>query len=126
MPGDVGAGTSMSGDCGGVSGGGSVGWPGWLGSGGISGGSVCTKDLLCFSQRTSPKRVAHGSILAIGRTSLGRARVAELVDALDLGSSIARCGGSSPFARTTQPCSLSRVASDHAWLTFLGSLSSDH
>jgi hypothetical protein len=30
----------------------------------------------------------------------GRARVAELVDALDLGSSIARCGGSSPSART--------------------------
>src|SRR5579859_4675009 len=29
------------------------------------------------------------------------AGVAELVDALDLGSSIARCGGSSPFARTS-------------------------
>jgi hypothetical protein len=26
-----------------------------------------------------------------------------LVDAPDLGSGIARCGGSSPFARTTQP-----------------------
>ena len=31
------------------------------------------------------------------------AGVAELVDALDLGSSIARCGGSSPFARTSSP-----------------------
>ena len=30
-----------------------------------------------------------------------RAGVAELVDALDLGSSIERCGGSSPFARTS-------------------------
>src|SRR3546814_2298126 len=30
------------------------------------------------------------------------AGVAELVDALDLGSSIARCGGSSPFARTSR------------------------
>src|SRR5690606_36338813 len=32
---------------------------------------------------------------------VGLAGVAELVDALDLGSSIARCGGSSPFARTS-------------------------
>ena len=38
---------------------------------------------------------------------MGRARVAELVDALDLGSSIARCGGSSPFARTNSEHSLS-------------------
>ena len=51
-------------------------------------------------QRAPSPRVAHAGILAIGRTSLGRARVAELVDALDLGSSIARCGGSSPSART--------------------------
>jgi hypothetical protein len=31
------------------------------------------------------------------------AGVAELVDALVLGTSIARCGGSSPFARTNSP-----------------------
>jgi hypothetical protein len=37
---------------------------------------------------------------------MGRARVAELVDALDLGSSIARCGGSTPSARTIAACSL--------------------
>jgi hypothetical protein len=30
-----------------------------------------------------------------------QAGVAELVDALVLGTSIARCGGSSPFARTS-------------------------
>jgi len=29
------------------------------------------------------------------------AGVAELVDAVDLGSTAARCGGSSPFARTS-------------------------
>ena len=45
-------------------------------------------------------RVAHLPILAIRRAFLGRARVAELVDALDLGSSIERCGGSTPSART--------------------------
>src|SRR4029079_884403 len=39
-----------------------------------------------------------GSQLAGIRRAAG---VAELVDALDLGSSIARCGGSSPFARTS-------------------------
>ncbi len=33
---------------------------------------------------------------------LGYAGVAELADALDLGSSAARCGGSSPLARTTK------------------------
>ena len=33
--------------------------------------------------------------------ALSDAGVAELVDALDLGSSIERCGGSSPFARTS-------------------------
>ncbi len=31
------------------------------------------------------------------------AGVAKLVDAPDLGSGIARCGGSSPFARTSAP-----------------------
>ena len=31
------------------------------------------------------------------------AGVAELVDALVLGTSIVRCGGSSPFARTKMP-----------------------
>ena len=40
--------------------------------------------------------LGHGLRAAI----MGRARVAELVDALDLGSSIVRCGGSSPSART--------------------------
>ena len=35
--------------------------------------------------------------------SLEFADVAELVDALDLGSSIERCGGSSPFIRTFFP-----------------------
>jgi hypothetical protein len=49
------------------------------------------------------------SLAAIGAAFLGRllvgagdsrAGVAELVDALDLGSSVARCGGSSPSART--------------------------
>ena len=53
-------------------------------------------------------RVARRPILAIGRGFLGRARVAELVDALDLGSSIARCGGSSPSARTMSTRRLSR------------------
>jgi hypothetical protein len=33
---------------------------------------------------------------------LARAGVAELVDALVLGTSIVRCGGSSPFARTNR------------------------
>ena len=45
--------------------------------------------------------VARPAILAIGRALRSvRAGVAELVDALVLGTSIARCGGSSPFART--------------------------
>jgi len=43
VPGDGGEGTSMSGECVGVSGGGSVGWPGCDGSGvagaGVVGGS---------------------------------------------------------------------------------------
>lgn len=34
------------------------------------------------------------------------ADVAELVDALGLGSSTVRCGGSSPFIRTTTDCNL--------------------
>jgi hypothetical protein len=41
-----------------------------------------------------------GSSLVIQASSAG---VAELVDALDLGSSIVRCGGSNPFARTSSP-----------------------
>src|SRR5207237_10222757 len=47
--------------------------------------------------------LALGPILAIGRALGVRAGVAELVDALVLGTSIARCGGSSPFARTRLP-----------------------
>ena len=39
------------------------------------------------------------------------AGVAELVDALDLGTSIARCGGSSPFARTSSALRRSRTKS---------------
>ena len=45
VPGDGGVGTSMSGPCGGVSGGGWLGCPGWLGwagvLGGVSGGFCC-------------------------------------------------------------------------------------
>ena len=49
------------------------------------------------------KRVAEPATPVIGRAPSGvRAGVAELVDALDLGSSIERCGGSSPFARTNR------------------------
>jgi hypothetical protein len=40
-------------------------------------------------------RLAHGPLPAGGN-----AKVAELVDALDLGSSASRRGGSSPFLRT--------------------------
>lgn len=44
MPGDGGEGTSMSGECVGIPGGGSVGWPGCDGSGvcgaGVVGGSL--------------------------------------------------------------------------------------
>ncbi|VXD05636.1 hypothetical protein SPHINGOT1_60141 [Sphingomonas sp. T1] len=36
-------------------------------------------------------------------TAMSCAGVAELVDAAGLGPAIARCGGSSPFARTTPP-----------------------
>ena len=45
------------------------------------------------------------AILAIDApaTAMSCAGVAELVDALGLGPSIARCGGSSPFARTSPP-----------------------
>jgi hypothetical protein len=53
-------------------------------------------------------RVAQRAVPVIGRApSSVRAGVAELVDALDLGSSIERCGGSSPFARTIFARSLS-------------------
>src|SRR5687768_13841277 len=38
---------------------------------------------------------------ALARCPVWAAGVAELVDALVLGTSIARCGGSSPFARTS-------------------------
>ena len=61
--------------------------------------------------------LAPAPILAIGRAPSGvRAGVAELVDALDLGSSIARCGGSSPFARTNseQGLSVRRASAEFA------------
>ena len=97
----------MSGWCTGVSGGGSLGCPGGEGSAGgwtgSSGGVCCIVYLLeppndCALARLP--RVAERPILAIGRAFRTAARVAELVDALDLGSSIERCGGSSPSART--------------------------
>jgi hypothetical protein len=40
-----------------------------------------------------------------------RAGVAELADALDLGSSVNRCAGSSPVARTTLKSSIYRAFS---------------
>lgn len=46
-----------------------------------------------YTRRSAPARTA----------SFGLAGVAELVDALVLGTSIVRCGGSSPFARTNSP-----------------------
>src|SRR5213075_1335208 len=49
-------------------------------------------------------RVAPRAIPVIGARPSRAARVAELVDALDLGSSIARCGGSTPSARTISGC----------------------
>src|SRR3546814_8383391 len=50
---------------------------------------VCSSDL--------PRRMAAIDAADLALTDAG---VAELVDAPDLGSGIARCGGSSPFART--------------------------
>ena len=99
----------MSGEWAGCSGWGSEGWPGWVGWAGVSGVDGCcciTGSPWALNERQS-LRVARRPILAIGPHLLGRARVAELVDALDLGSSIARCGGSSPSARTITPRSLS-------------------
>ena len=55
---------------------------------GVRRDEVARRRIPCYSPRTS-KSV--------------RAGVAELVDALVLGTSIARCGGSSPFARTMLP-----------------------
>ncbi len=43
-------------------------------------------------------RATHSGTQVAGKPK--RAAVAELVDAPDLGSGIARCGGSSPFSRT--------------------------
>ena len=57
--------------------------------------------------------------LAIGQRTLRkgvRARVAELVDALDLGSSVARRGGSTPSARTNAAHSLSGGQTSMAFL----------
>ena len=64
-------------------------------------GCCCICGSPCEPQRRAPLRVARPAMPAIGRAPFRRrARVAELVDALDLGSSIERCGGSSPSART--------------------------
>ena len=106
VPGVGGAGTSTSGPTGGVSGGAGEGWPGCAGSAGggtgVSGGFCCIA-ISWPSNDPGVPRVAEPCSPVIGATSSGRARVAELVDALDLGSSIERCGGSSPFARTSSP-----------------------
>src|SRR5438477_3994921 len=98
----------MSGPTGGVSGGGVGTGPGGVGTGvsgggcgGVpgEGGCCCIEGLLQFQRMRRPRVAQRGSPV-IRRPLLGRARVAELVDALDLGSSIARCGGSTPSART--------------------------
>ena len=104
----------MSGLIGGVSLGASLGPPGWLGSGSSSGRGLSDIAVSFRAYNPGPRRkvarpgvrqveVARPAILAIGRAlekMRRRAGVAELVDALVLGTSIARCGGSSPFART--------------------------
>lgn len=66
----------MSGPCGGVSGGGSVGWPGLLGSTGVCGGDSGIGGSCCISwalleelQRGGRRRVARAAILAIGGAS---------------------------------------------------------
>ncbi len=47
---------------------------------------------------------SHAAVASFGKLgeNAGRAGVAELADAPDLGSGIARCGGSSPSARTIE------------------------
>ena len=57
-------------------------------------------------------------IFDINKNSLNRAtaRVAELVDALDLGSSPERGGGSSPFSCTSLRLSGSSDSASYAWL----------
>ena len=42
----------------------------------------------------------YSSVISRGKLSVGHALVAELADALDLGSSVLRRGGSSPPERT--------------------------
>ena len=44
--------------------------------------------------------------LLISNCQIENAGVAKLVDVPDLGSGAARCGGSSPFARTNKPSEL--------------------
>src|SRR5689334_3646652 len=103
VPGDGGEGTSMFGSPLGSSGG---GWGGWGGCGGCGGWGGCGGSggcCICEISRKLNEPARFG--LPIGRSLLyappsWAARVAELVDALDLGSSIERCGGSSPSART--------------------------
>ena len=52
---------------------------------------------------TKGERLIQGKPESVQDFKLRRfAGVAELVDALVLGTSIERCGGSSPFARTTR------------------------
>jgi len=73
VPGDGGDGTSMSGACGGIPGGGSVGWPGCDGSGvvgaGVVGGS-CGWGCCCMKGSNAPENrqlpaiaLPHGACL---------------------------------------------------------------
>src|SRR5258705_13191288 len=89
----------MSGEWDGSSGGGSVGCPGWLGSGGVSGGFSGIGGCGCpagspfsFYERRVP-RGAPPPILSLSPPPLGRARGGGFVDAPGFGFSIARSGG---------------------------------
>ena len=55
----------------------------------------------CISSTFSSTRSPPNTSSCCKTTAISYARVAELVDALDLGSSLARGGGSSPLSRTT-------------------------
>ena len=83
---------------------GRCGWLRWLGGCGRCGRLgrlvACIVESPCRLNERDPLRVAQPAHPCYRPPFLGRARVAELVDALDLGSSIERCGGSIPSART--------------------------
>ena len=55
-------------------------------------------------------RFEYLQISIIFATSNGDAGVVELVDTPDLGSGVARLGGSSPFARTRREAAFAEVA----------------